>query len=258
MDLLIAYSQDPAGRNMAQYLSKNMTLRDGIYRSRYYDLIFIDSPAISADWLESKYSYDAYIFLSRHAAESGVLALTCHNTGNFATAKFGGNDRQVSIPYSSLQKIYLQTLYQNRELFPDFEITLEATHHGPTALEKPSIFIELGTTIKQWNDTLLCNSVANIIHQTLQLSRPKYPIAICFGGTHYPSKFTNEIIHGKYALGTIAPKHVLGDIDETMFNHILNQNPTATAALLDWRGLGPHKQQILNMLKDTNLNVILL
>ena len=256
MDLLVAYNQDPAGYNMAQHLSKNMTLHDGVYHGRYYDLVFIDSPAISADWLGSKYNYAAYIFLSRHAAESGVLALTCHNTGNFTTAKFGGNDRQVSIPYSSLQKIYLQTLYQNRERFPDFDITLEATHHGPTALEQPSIFIELGTTIKQWNDISLCNDVADIIHQTLQLSKPEYPTAICFGGTHYPSKFTDEIIHGKYALGTIAPKHVLGDIDETMFDHILQQNPTATAALLDWSGLGPHKQQILNMLEGTNLDVI--
>ncbi len=256
MDLLVAYDQDPAGYNMAQHLSNNMTSLDGIYRGRYYDLVIIDSPTISADWIESKYNYDAYVFLSKHAAESGVLALTCHSTGNFATAKFGGHDRQVSVTYSSLQKQYLQNLSCNSESFPDFEITLEATHHGPTALERPSIFIELGTTPKQWNDTSLCSKVAELVHATMQMPRSKYPTAICFGGTHYPSKFTDEIIHGNYALGTIAPKHVLGDIDQTMFDHILSKNPDASVALLDWKGLGEHKQHILDMLESTKLDVI--
>ena len=33
-------------------------------------LLIIPTPAISADWLEEKYDYDGFIFLSKHAAES--------------------------------------------------------------------------------------------------------------------------------------------------------------------------------------------
>ena len=29
----------------------------------------------------------------------------------------------------------------------------EATHHGPTSLAVPSVFVEVGTTLDQWNDT---------------------------------------------------------------------------------------------------------
>jgi D-aminoacyl-tRNA deacylase len=152
---------------MAKFLSKEMTLKDDIFRGKYYDLLIIPTPAISADWLEEKYDYDGFIFLSKHAAESGVLALTCHSTGNFSDAKFGGNNRQVAIPKPDFQKVYLQTLQKNQSQFSEFEITIEATHHGPTALSKPSIFVEIGTTEKQWNDESLCNSVAELVHKVM-------------------------------------------------------------------------------------------
>ena len=92
MELLVAYQDDPAGNNIAKYLSQKMKKDGEIFRGAYYDLLIISTPAISADWLEEKYDYDGFIFLSKHAAESGFLALTCHSTGNFSEAKFGGND----------------------------------------------------------------------------------------------------------------------------------------------------------------------
>ena len=256
MELLVAYQDDPAGHNMAKFLSKKMTKDGDVFRGKYYDLAIISTPAISADWLDEKYDYDGFVFLSKHAAESGQLALTCHSTGNFSEAKFGGNDRQVAIPHPDLQKAYLQTLKKNNSMFLEFQITIEATHHGPTALKKPSIFIEIGTTVKQWNDELLCSSVASLVHQVLSQPIPRNPVAICFGGTHYPSKFTNELLDGKFALGTVIPKHALENLDEELFSHILSQNKMATVALLDWKGLGSDKQKILDFLKSTDLEVI--
>ena len=256
MDLLVAYRDDPAGYNMAKFLSKEMTLDNDVFRGKYYDLLIITTPAISADWLEEKYDYDGFVFLSKHAAESGVLALTCHSTGNFSEAKFGGNDRQVAIPYSSLQKTYLQTLEKNTSEFSEFQITIEATHHGPTALTKPCIFIEIGTTEKQWNDVSLCTSVAKLVHQVMTETLKEYPVAICFGGTHYSSKFTSELLEGKYALGTVMPKHALDNIDHDMLLHIISQNPAAKTALLDWNGLGHNKQKLVDLLESTNLEVV--
>ena len=256
MELLVAYQDDSAGYNMAKFLAKDMELQNGIYHGNNYDLIIISSPAISADWLEEKYDYDGFVFLSKHAAESGILALTCHSTGNFADAKFGGNDRQVAIPHPALQKTYLQNLKKNRDMFAGFQITIEATHHGPTALNKPTIFIEIGTTEKQWSDVQLCNNVASIIHHTMTQKPVTYPVAICFGGTHYPEKFTKELIEGRFSFGTVMPKHALYDLDEQMFEHIMSRNKDATAALLDWNGLGPNKYHILELLEKTNLEVI--
>ena len=256
MELLVAYRDDPAGNNMANFLCQKMKKDGEIYRGENYDLVIIPTPAISADWLEEKYDYDGFVFLSKHAAESGVLALTCHSTGNFSEAKFGGNPRQVAIPHPYLQKAYLQKLMQNKSQFSEFDITIEATHHGPTALRKPAIFIEIGTTEKQWTDESLCHSVAKLVDDTMKNKLQENPVAICFGGTHYPEKFTKELLDGKYALGTVMPKHALDSLDEKLFSHILEQNKMASVALLDWAGLGPNKQKVLDFLSKTSLEVI--
>lgn len=256
MELLVAYEKDPAGNNMAKYLAKKMRASHDRYLGEKFDLVVIQSPAISADWLEQKYRYDGFVFLSKHAAQSGELALTCHSTGNFSEAHFGGNPRQVAVPHPHLQKAYLQKLWQHKEKFNEFQITIEATHHGPTSLSKPSLFIEIGTTPKQWEDEGLCNSVAELVWQTISEPVKQHPVAICFGGTHYPDKFTKEILHGKYALGTVVPKHALEFINKELFEHIILQNKQAEAAILDWAGLGAHKQKITDLLKTTKLEVI--
>jgi D-aminoacyl-tRNA deacylase len=256
MQLLVAYQDDPAGNNMATFISQNMNKDGEIYRGKDFDLLIIPTPAISADWLEEKYSYDSFVFLSKHAAESDVLALTCHSTGNFSDAKFGGKNRQVAIPYPEFQKSYLQKLWEHKNDFSDFQITIEATHHGPTALNKPTIFIEIGTTEKQWTDVTLCNSVAKLVVEVLKEKQKSAPVAICFGGTHYPEKFTKELLQGKHALGTVIPKHSLDYLDQELFTHILERNNMAKTALLDWGGLGQNKQKVLDLLSKTDLEVI--
>lgn len=241
---------------MATHLAKNMPLIDGVYRGDLYDVAILDTPIVEADWLDSQFSYDGYVFLSKHAAKSGTLALTCHTTGNFGKeVLLGGNPRQVATPYGTLLKSYIKTLWAAQKSFKEFEITLETTHHGPTALSKRSMFVEVGTTPEQWNDTVLCCMVADILDEAMHLD-DSTPMAVCFGGTHYPKKFTMHAICGKYAPGTIVPKHALKMINEETMNHILERNSQASVALLDWKGMGPHRRRILEMLECTDLEVV--
>lgn len=258
MLLLVAYRDDPAGYNMACCMSREMVLRDGVFHGKYYDLVVIPTPAISADWLSGRYSYDGYVFLSKHAAVSGDLALTCHSTGNFSAAEFGGSPRRVAVPMPHLQKTYLQRLKRHQSEFPEFDVTIEATHHGPTDLDKPSIFIEIGTTEKQWTDIHLCQSISDIVHDALSSPIPdESPVAICFGGSHYPAKFNEELLSGRHALGTVIPKHAIDHLDSDLFSHIMAQNALATVALLDWKGMNSaHKHKVLNLLDGTELQVI--
>ena len=241
---------------MAKFISQGMNEDGGLFHGKNFDLIEIDSPVISADWLDEKYDYNGFIFLSKHAAESGTLALTCHSTGNFNEARFGGNQKELAIPYPDLQKRYLQKLWDNHESFLDFEITIEATHHGPTHLKKPSIFIEIGTTERQWTDETLCSSVAKLVIDTLDKTLEPSPFAICFGGTHYSEKFTKELLFGKYALGTVMPKHALEFLNPQLFEHLIEKNNGAEAALLDWKSLGKYKQTLIDYLSTTKLEII--
>ena len=272
----MAFDDDPAGTGMASHLAKSMDMDrtspydnearvTSLWRSKYYDMMTISTPAISADWLghvvaAGAKDYDGYVFLSRHSAESGVLALTCHSTGNFGEARFGGNDSEVAIPHPHLQKAYLRNLYEKKApQFAKFDITIEATHHGPSALEKPTLFIEIGTTPEQWNDARLCGMVADVVHETLATSASQsynIPVAVCFGGTHYPEKFTDEILNGKRALGTVVPKRAIRHIDEDLFSHILRRNDMATEALLDWGGIsGGDKKRLVDLLSTSKLKV---
>jgi len=54
----------------------------------------------------------------------------------------------------------------------------------------------------------------------------------------------------------VIPKHALDHIDQSLFSHIIKRNRGATAALLDWNGMGKNKQKILEMLERTDLEVI--
>jgi len=256
MQLLVAYQSDPAGSNMASFISKDMTKEGDVYHGKNFDLVIIETPAISADWLEEKYHYDGFVFLSKHASESGTLALTCHSTGNFADAHFGGNTRQVAIPHPHLQKSYMQRLSKKLDSFSKFEITIEATHHGPTALSKPTLFIEIGTTQKEWNDKKLCENVARIVIDEMSKRPKKHDVAICFGGTHYPKKFNKVLIEGDLALGTVIPRHALDNLDKDLFSHIVKRNKEAKFALVDWSGLGKNKQKVIDLIKATDLELI--
>lgn len=256
MQLLIAYQSDPAGSNMASFISRQMEKDDEIYRGDTFDLVVIPTPAISADWLEEKYHYDGFVFLSKHASESGTLALTCHSTGNFGDAMFGGFPRQIAIPHPHLQKSYMKKLWKERDTFSKFDITIEATHHGPTALNKPTLFIEIGTTEKEWTDKKLCEDVAKLVIEEMSEPQKKFDVAICFGGTHYPSKFNKELLEGDFALGTVIPKHGLDKIDKNLFEHIVERNNEAKFALMDWSGLGRNKQKIVDMISSTSLEMI--
>ena len=256
MELLVAYQSDPAGSNMASYIAQDMNKQGEVYRGKNFDLVVIPTPAISADWIEEKYTYDGYVFLSKHASESGTLALTCHSTGNFSEARFGGFPRQVAIPHPHLQKSYMKHLWMKRNDFSRFEITIESTHHGPTALNKPTLFIEIGTTQKEWTDKKLCEDVAELVIEEVSKEPERHKVAICFGGTHYPEKFNREVVDGEFALGTVVPKHALDDLDDALFSHILDRNKGAKYALVDWSGLGKNKQKIVNLIQSTSLEMI--
>jgi len=251
MELIIAYEHDAAGYNMAKFISRHMKIKNGIYRGKFCDVIIINSPTIYADWI-TKYNYDGYIFLSKHMAKSNILSLTCHSTGIIKTDSTN-KIKQVSTPHPYLQKSYIRSLWNNRYNFPKFQITLETTHHGPSSIHKPTLFIEIGTTEKQWNDVNLCNSISKIILQNLPIKK-SYLTAIGIGGAHYPSKFTNEIINGEYAFGTIVPAHHTKFLNRELFNNILKQNYMADSIIIDVDKLKLH--DISNLIADLNMKII--
>jgi D-aminoacyl-tRNA deacylase len=86
---------------------------------------------------------ECIIFVSRHVGETGAL-LTAHYTGNFGEAKFGGRPRELSRSCPNLHKAIVDSL---RKYAPsNYEVGIECTHHGPSDVNVPSMFVEIGSS----------------------------------------------------------------------------------------------------------------
>ena len=118
------------------------------------DIVFVDQ-------LDETFGDCRYVFISRHRAESGIPSLTAHFTGNFGPATFGGNPSEIAKYSPQLLKNYMIELSSLRnEIDNSYRITLEATHHGPTSLKSPVLFVELGSTEKEWGDVATASLIA--------------------------------------------------------------------------------------------------
>jgi D-aminoacyl-tRNA deacylase len=213
---------------------------------------------VSPPDLDQFFNPQAYIFLSTHRAESGIPALTAHTTGNFSSnAEVGGNGRELGRADPALLKNYLRALGSRRDDVKGYEITMEATHHGPTSLLKPVMFVELGATEKEWKDKNAARVVAEALMKSLTEKEIWSKVALGFGGTHYPRKFTDMSVESDIAFSFVAPKHSLEHIDEAMFGQMLRRtNAPVRYAVVDWKGLGPHKQKILDLAGQFGLEVV--
>ncbi|KAG0503269.1 hypothetical protein HPP92_003341 [Vanilla planifolia] len=96
------------------------------------------------------------IFLSRHTAVSSRPALTVHPIGVPHLRKDeippqGGRPGWAAPPNPRIGPWFrlLKKIAQEHGLFPEFEVTLEATHHGPV-VSTPTLFLEIGSTEEYW------------------------------------------------------------------------------------------------------------
>jgi D-aminoacyl-tRNA deacylase len=143
-----------------------------------------------------------------------------HSTGNVNDAKFGGSDKKLAAAAPQAVRSLLRSikmLAQNEE----YEVTLECTHHGPSDIDVPSVFIEIGSNEEQWLDEVAGRIVANAI---LMLKEEDSPVAVGFGGTHYAPRQTTLILETDVAFGHIFPGHVLDDIDESMIEQAFRRS----------------------------------
>ncbi|KAF6137749.1 hypothetical protein GIB67_040457 [Kingdonia uniflora] len=99
---------------------------------------------------------DEVIFLSKHKAASNKPALTIHPIGiphlNEGEVPLAGGKPGWAAPPNPRMGSWLRrlkTIANNHNLLPEFEITLEATHHGPI-INVPTMFLEIGSTEEHW------------------------------------------------------------------------------------------------------------
>jgi len=221
---VVCSTQDRASQNIKNCLLSlrkwnPSSSKDELAVFDYKDFRIVEIPEslIYQDGLDKKLSDHGYpasliIFASKHRSKDMRAILTVHSTGNVNEAKFGGTPKKLS--QSAPQAVRsllrsLKTLSENEE----YEVTLECTHHGPSDLDVPSVFIEIGSNEAQWLDEVAGRIVANAI---LLLKDEESPVAVGFGGTHYAPRQTALILSTDVTFGHIFPTHALNNIDESM------------------------------------------
>jgi D-aminoacyl-tRNA deacylase len=231
-----------------------------VYSSDSSLLITTNRDMIHCDHLESQFDAEVFIFCSRHRAESGKPALLVHSTGNLGSeAQFGGNPHQLSVAAPSLVAAALRKLYDERERhgLNEFDVSLEVTHHGPTSLETPLVFVELGSSEEYWNHEEGARAVSAAVMECV--SEPISGDAVIgFGGTHYASKFNKLVLEKGYRIGHMAPKYTLdGLTPEVLDQMITNSANPIVRAVIDWKGTNAeNKAHIFPMLEDAKIEVI--
>jgi len=261
--ILVASSQDLAGMTMTEYLkdSAGFASNSKSYRSSRSENVKLhvaSGSLLTLEDLDENYP-DAisFVFLSKHRSESQIPTLTCHCTGNFAHNPYGGNPKEIAVSYPSLQKGYLKAITAAKHKVPEYDIIIEATHHGPTSLKKPVLFVELGSSEKQWGDRnaagVICETLLGMIDNGIVHCEK---VGIALGGTHYPAKFNKLLLETEFGLAAVASKRNLETIDEQMLHQMIEKSvEKVTYIVLDSKGLGSQKDRIMKMAEKTGLEI---
>lgn len=261
MRILVTSEQDIASLNIRDVLIEEygFVSTDGIFENNAILqkddtlLVTTNRDMIHCNQLEKHFDSDVFIFCSRHRAASGKPALLVHSTGNFTSeAEFGGNPFELSVSTGSLVAAALRklTAEKNELGLDEFDLSLEVTHHGPTSMDTPLVFVELGSDEKYWHHKNGARAVAAAVLACAEAKFEKEAY-IGFGGPHYARKFTSLIQERNLCITHIAPKYVLDDITQDMVEQMVSRShENVKAAIIDWKGTNATQKEILFPILD--------
>lgn len=215
-------------------------------------LYLTNNELIHSERIDEKIDADIFVFASKHRSKENTPSFAVHPIGNWGRAELGGEEGKLCFSSAVLLKNLFIELNENGK-GSGYELTLEATHHGPY-VEKPSVFVEIGSTEKEWNDESNGDIIASTIINALGNKNSNYKIAIAIGGPHYCFSFNKIVLRTDIAFSHIYPKYLLEKLDENLLQQSIQKTlEKVDFVVLDWKGLGAEKQRIVDLLKNMNL-----
>jgi D-aminoacyl-tRNA deacylase len=219
--------------------------RHGDFELRTFDAWHLELEGV-ADAFSEPPSFVA--FLSRHAGETGPL-LTAHFTGNFGAAEYGGDPGELARACPNVQRAVLDAF--DRHAPEGYGVGIECTHHGPTRVGAPSLFVELGSSEDEWTDPAGAEAVARSVLElggvrpdaTSEVGTESEPTSdatregsdgpepastgddprqiVGFGGGHYAPQFERIVRETDWCAGHIAADWGLASMGEPGANREL-------------------------------------
>ncbi len=210
MKLVVCSKHDVAGMNIRDALlamenfDKKVEGDYTFYIAQDLAIAEVEERLIYADHIDDRLSkyleFDEILFASRHSSRDARKIFTVHVSGNVGTADYGGKPYSLAKPSPHTMKNYVLALKDRLDRKPEFEFTMEVTHHGPSEIMKPSAFYEIGSTEKEWMDEEAAYLVAEAMLEAIRDER-RWNVAIGVGGTHYAPRQTEIILNTTFTFG---------------------------------------------------------
>ena len=253
------------------------------FQSKNIKLYLTNEDLIFSERIDEKINADVFVFASKHRSKENTKSFAVHPIGNWDKNEFGGKEKSLcpssavllknlfvelnNIAKSTKIKDFRDT--KNQSVVSEFarahshstdflvnsgyELTMEATHHGPY-IEKPAVFVEVGSTEEEWNNAENGKIIAKTIMSGLKNENLDYKIAVGIGGPHYCSNFNKVALRTDIAFSHICPKYMLDKLNEELIKQSIGKTKEKIDFIvLDWKGLGAEKQRIIDMLQNLNL-----
>lgn len=249
--LVIACKKNIAGINITTNLSqfrKNPVLTSMQKDAKGFDFYLVEEEAIFTENLDMDKinQYDFIIFASTHKSQSKEKTLSIHSPGNWRAADLGGEAGKVCKTSAQFMKQAFEKLNLNVEEYnlKHYKVTLECTHHGPL-INKPCMFIEIGSTENEWTDRragfVIAKTISDIIGSFKE--NPYNEVAIGIGGPHYCPNFNKIQFNSNVAVSHIIPNYAIPITEEMIKEAIEKTEEEVDFVLLDWKGLGRVEQR---------------
>jgi D-aminoacyl-tRNA deacylase len=252
---IVSSTVDPASKNITQHLVSEHGFRPSDLKGSFdhpngnIRIVTVEKPGIYVEPSDIQSNGSSIIFASRHVSSANKPAMTVHATGNLTrNAEFGGNPEEVAFVDPAMIRGALRGLRERVAYMAlEIEVTMEATHHGPTSFKAPVCFVEIGSTPKEWTDPALGRIAAGAIMDAATTEHHGGKSVVAFGGTHYSAKFTRICLEGDYAIGHVVPKHAFeSGVTDTVIRDTFEKTVAhCDTALVDWKGLNGDNRRVL-------------
>ncbi|WXG44899.1 MAG: D-aminoacyl-tRNA deacylase [Promethearchaeati archaeon SRVP18_Atabeyarchaeia-1] len=272
MPVIVTSDLDVASVNIRKQLIRLFGFRekeeepsfDGnpVYRSGEILLISSKRELVDTEHVEQCLKTDLMIFASRHRSTAGKPALLVHCTGNWTKeAELGGMPYELAVAPASAMSEALLELARQKDKFEllGYEVTLECTHHGPTSMSTPLLFVELGSNEEHWRDEVAGEAVARTVFRVAQGVRERRRAALGVGGPHYAPNFTRVVqSSSEIAIGHIIPNYVLEAFRSEMVRKAIERTfEKVGLVLLDWKGLRSDQRELIKpIINELNLETL--
>ena len=237
--LLVASREDPASMNILHALvstgewqnPEKFTHGDvRMSKNTEAHIVEIDDLHIWSDGIDEIHETETglevseVLVLSRHVSSSAGPALTLHAIGipgetpHGEAGIAGGIKGQVVPPSPRFGPLFreMSRIAIEHGVDGEYDITLEATHHGPL-LSRPTLYLEIGSTPDRWVDERAAAVWAEAISKCLGLNgneqigqwQGEGDVMIGLGGGHYAPRHRAIISESEVWVGHILAGYAL-------------------------------------------------